>query len=201
MSRRKLTPEEIDLWKKVVTHTERLHTGRRETGGDPDDLPHPPKPKPKPQRSPTAALPHFEVGSKARGATPRHDLKPSPGRKLAADPLRMDEKAFRRMKRGKLKPEGKLDLHGMRMESAHGALVRFILTSQSKDKRLVLVITGKGKDRDEPGPMPVPRGVLRHQVPQWLALPPLAQAVLQITPAHISHGGEGAYYVYLRRNR
>ncbi|MCZ4263335.1 Smr/MutS family protein, partial [Limimaricola sp. G21655-S1] len=41
----------------------------------------------------------------------------------------------------------------------------------------------------------------RHQVPQWLALQPLAQAVLQVTPAHISHGGEGAYYVYLRRIR
>ena len=65
----------------------------------------------------------------------------------------------------------------------------------------MLVVTGKGKDRDEPGPIPTPRGVLRHRVPQWLALPPLSQAVLQVTPAHISHGGEGAYYVYLRRGR
>jgi DNA-nicking Smr family endonuclease len=105
------------------------------------------------------------------------------------------------MRRGKLKPEGKLDLHGMRVDTAHPALIRFILTAQSQGKRLVLVVTGKGKYRDEPGPIPTPRGVLRHQVPQWLSLPPLAQAVLQVTPAHISHGGEGAYYVYLRRNR
>ena len=105
------------------------------------------------------------------------------------------------MKRGKLKPEGKLDLHGMRVDSAHPALVSFILSAHSAGKRLVLVITGKGKDRDEPGPMPVPRGVLRHQVPQWLSLPPLSQVVLQVTPAHVSHGGGGAYYVYLRRHR
>ncbi len=200
MTRRKLTEEEIDLWKKVAKTAERLKAVRADKPGSHSEPPAP-KPKPKPHRAPNPALPHFEVGSKARGRMPDHDLKPSPGRKLAADPLRMDEKAFRRMKRGKLKPEGKLDLHGMRIEAAHGALTRFILTAQASDKRLVLVITGKGKDRDEPGPMPVPRGVLRHQVPQWLLLPPLAQAVLQVTPAHISHGGDGAYYIYLRRNR
>lgn len=200
MTRRKLTDDEIDLWQKVVKHAERLHADREKKGGD-HAAPPAPKPKPKPHRAAPASLPHFEVGSKARGKLPGHDLKASPSRKLASDPLRMDEKAFRRMKRGKLKPEGKLDLHGMRMESAHGALTRFILSAQASNKRLVLVITGKGKDRDEPGPMPVPRGVLRHQVPQWLALQPLAQAVLQVTPAHISHGGEGAYYVYLRRIR
>jgi len=200
MTRRKLTDDEIDLWQKVVQHAERLHADRENRPGDHADPPAP-KPKPKPHRAPSAALPHFEVGSKARGKPPGHDLKPSPGRKLAGDPLRMDEKAFRRMKRGKLKPEGKLDLHGMRTDAAHGALTRFILSAQASDKRLVLVITGKGKHRDDPGPMPVPRGVLRHQVPQWLSIPPLAQAVLQVTPAHLSHGGEGAYYVYLRRNR
>ncbi len=200
MTRRKLTEEEIDLWKKVVKTTERLQEVRA-AKGEGASTPPVPKPKPKPHKAPNAALPHFEVGSNARTKLPGHDLKPSPKRKLASDPLRMDEKAFRRMKRGKLKPEGKLDLHGMRIDAAHGALVRFILSAQAAEKRLVLVITGKGKDRDEPGPMPVPRGVLRHQVPQWLALAPLAQAVLQVTPAHISHGGDGAYYVYLRRTR
>jgi DNA-nicking Smr family endonuclease len=38
-------------------------------------------------------------------------------------------------------------------------------------------------------------------VPHWLEVPPLAQVVLQVVPAHISHGGEGAYYVYLKRSR
>ena len=79
--------------------------------------------------------------------------------------------------------------------------IAFFLSAQASGKRLVLVVTGKGKDRDEPGPIPTPRGVLRHQVPQWLMLSPLAQAVLQVTPAHVSHGGAGAYYVYLRRTR
>ncbi|MFG6543173.1 Smr/MutS family protein, partial [Sulfitobacter sp. M22298] len=51
------------------------------------------------------------------------------------------------------------------------------------------------------GPIPVRDGVLRHQVPQWLSMPPLSSLVLQVAQAHVSHGGGGAYYVYLRRNR
>ncbi|MCB4456963.1 Smr/MutS family protein [Leisingera sp. McT4-56] len=195
MTRRKLTGDEIDLWHKVVKHTERLHPGAHST---PPALP---MPKPKPVKQPEPRLAPFKVGSNAKPKPVKHDLKPSIARNLASDPLQMDEKAFRRMKRGKIRPEGKLDLHGMRIDTAHPALTRFILSAQASGKRLVLVVTGKGKDRDEPGPMPVPRGVLRHKVPQWLALPPLSQAVMQVTPAHVSHGGEGAYYVYLRRCR
>ncbi|KIC20531.1 Smr/MutS family protein [Leisingera sp. ANG-Vp] len=195
MTRRKLTEDEIDLWQKVVKQTERLSPGSHSTP------PYPPKPKPKPVKHPEPRLDPFEVGSRARPKPVKHDLKPSIARSLAGDPVKMDEKSFRRMKRGKIRPEGKLDLHGMRIDGAHPALTRFILSAQASGKRLVLVVTGKGKHRDEPGPIPVPRGVLRHKVPQWLALPPLAQAVLQVTPAHISHGGEGAYYVYLRRSR
>jgi DNA-nicking Smr family endonuclease len=49
--------------------------------------------------------------------------------------------------------------------------------------------------------MPHRRGILKRQVPLWLKQPPAAQAVLQIAPAHIRHGGDGAYYVYLRKRR
>ncbi|AHD11304.1 Smr/MutS family protein [Phaeobacter gallaeciensis] len=200
MTRRKLTSEEIDLWHRVAKQAERLHPKTR-TAPATGHLP-----KPKPTKSPLPPQERFtpelfELGSKAGSKPARHDLKPSVTSGLIAAPMQMDGKAYRKMKRGKLKPEGKLDLHGMRVDSAHPALVGFVLSAHSAGKRLVLVITGKGKDRDEPGPMPIPRGVLRHQVPQWLSLPPLSQVVLQVTPAHVSHGGGGAYYVYLRRHR
>ena len=108
---------------------------------------------------------------------------------------------FAKMTKGKMHPEGRLDLHGMTLDRAHGALSRFIISSHGSGRRLVLVITGKGKHRDSPGPIPVHQGVLRHQVPEWLRLAPLNSVVLQVTQAHISHGGGGAYYVYLRRSR
>ncbi|AZV80077.1 DNA mismatch repair protein MutS [Parasedimentitalea marina] len=195
MTRRKLTADEIDLWQEVVKKTERLHHSAHKAA------PALPLPKPKPIKHPVPHIDSFELGSRSRQKPVKHDLKPAITDRLFRAPVQMDQKAFTRMTRGKLKPEGKLDLHGMRIDSAHPALIRFILSAQASGKRLVLVVTGKGKDRDEPGPIPTPRGVLRHQVPHWLALPPLAQGVLQVTPAHISHGGSGAYYVYLRRTR
>ncbi|WP_424832127.1 Smr/MutS family protein [Ruegeria sp.] len=195
MPRRKLTTEEIELWRKVAKQAERLHPDIPQTI-HPTTLP-----KPKPSKTPKSRIEAFELGQKVQAKPSRNSLKPSVTESLRASPVQMDIKAFGRMKRGKLKPEGKIDLHGMRVDTAHPALVRFILTAQAQGKRLVLVITGKGKDRDEPGPIPTPRGVLRNQVPHWLSIPPLAQAVMQVAPAHISHGGDGAYYVYLRRTR
>ena len=68
-------------------------------------------------------------------------------------------------------------------------------------RRLVLIITGKGKRRDDPGSAMQTTGILKHQVPQWLAMMPLGPLVLQVVEAHIKHGGTGACYVYLRRHR
>jgi DNA-nicking Smr family endonuclease len=153
--------------------------------------------KPKPKKTPVDP---FEMG-RSGPARRADDLLPPINDRLSSAPLNMDHKSFGKMKRGKLKPEAWIDLHGMTMAEAHPELVAFILGSQSLGRRLVLVITGKGKDRDGGGPIPTRHGVLRHQVPQWLALPPLSQAILQVSPAHMRHGGHGAYYVYLRKRR
>jgi len=113
----------------------------------------------------------------------------------------MDQKSFFKMRRGKLAPEARIDLHGMTLNQAHPALTQFILSGQRAGRRLVLVITGKGEGG---GPHPFAsreRGVLRRQVPQWLHAPSLRHAILQVDQAHISHGGEGAYYVYLKKRR
>ena len=191
---RHLSAEERDLWDRVAERATPLHPTRKERA---PELKPKPKPKPAVMRDP---LPDFRVGQKTNAARSHDIMRPLVDR-LAGAPVNMDNKSFGKMKRGKLKPEGRIDLHGMTMAQAHPALVSFILGSQSQGRRLVLVITGKGKDRDDGGPIPTRYGVLRHQVPQWLALPPLSQAILQVTPAHLKHGGHGAYYVYLRRNR
>ncbi len=201
MTRRRLNGEEIELWRRVTENVHRMHPERPPTDLlQPDD----PRPKPKPVKTPLPRLPNFlpdfEIGTRANPVIP-HDLLPPVEDRVAGAPLRMDAKAFRRLKRGKLDPEARIDLHGMTLDRAHPVLVSFILSSQAQGLRLVLVITGKGKDRDEGGPIPVRRGVLRHQVPQWLALPPCGQAVLQVVQAHVGHGGGGAYYVWLRKRR
>lgn len=195
MTRRRLRPEEVDLWRQIAATTERLHPEVHRS--DEPVI----RPKPKPHKTPKPRFSDFAIGQAASGPPSVHDLKPVLAQRLRDAPVAMDSKAFTRMKRGKLSPEARIDLHGMTMDRAHPYLTTFILRAQASGKRLVLVITGKGRDRDEGGPIPVPRGILKHQVPQWLSMPPLAQAVLQITEAHVSHGGTGAYYVYLRRQR
>ncbi|MEM8730776.1 MAG: Smr/MutS family protein [Pseudomonadota bacterium] len=202
MTRRKLTPEEVALWEQVAARTKRLQKDSKAAAETPTPKP---KPKPKPQKPP---LPHrgdiapFDLGQTAPSRPAPHDLKKPVSDRVAAAPLAMDRKAFTKMRRGKLAPEGRIDLHGMTLERAHPTLIRFILSAQAQGKRLVLVITGKGRTaHEDDGPIPRPRGVLKHQVPDWLSRPPLAQAVLQIAEAHVSHGGAGAYYVYLRRPR
>lgn len=192
MSRRRLTPEEVDLWRKVADSAHRMHPERSRH----ED----PKPKPKPIKPVRPRVPEFEVGSRTQTALPRNDLLPGISERVARQPLHMDKKVYGKMKRGKMLPEGKIDLHGMTQEQAHPALTGFIMRSFSEGKRLVLVVTGKGKSKPDDGPIPVRRGILKHHVPQWLAMPPLGAMVIQVAEAHLRHGGAGAYYVYLRRH-
>lgn len=196
MAGRRPRQDELDLWRKVAENTQRLQSERKAAQTPLSNLKTPSTPPPvKPSVKP------FALGQKAKSPSPSHEVLPGVHEQVAARPVAMDRKAYGRLKRGKLKPEGKLDLHGMTLDQAHPALTRFILSAQASGKRLVLVVTGKGKQRDDGGPIPTRMGVLRHNVPAWLGQPPLAQAVLQITQAHLRHGGGGAYYVYLRRQR
>jgi DNA-nicking Smr family endonuclease len=100
--------------------------------------------------------------------------------------------------RGRRAIDGRLDLHGMTQAQAHGALLGFLRTGQSRGARLVLVITGKGAPGDN---YDSERGVLRRQVPRWLRLPEFRQHVIGFEAAGPGHGGEGALYVSLRRAR
>ncbi len=196
MSRRRVRPEELELWQQVAKSADPLHRKRK-----PDPAPVKPPSKVKTDRPAPAPLQSFDMGQAALAQTQTHYFPKTTGERLKEAPVQMDSKAFGRMKRGKLEPEARIDLHGMTLDRAHGALGRFIITSQTRGLRLVLVITGKGSREDPYDPMPRRRGVLKSQVPVWLRMAPLGQAVLQISEAHQRHGGTGAYYVYLRRNR
>lgn len=190
MTRRRLTPEERALWQKVAERTERLHP----------PVPQALLPEPVDAGSvrPKALRPAFAGPAGKPSTLSAGSLVPA---SPVAAPVQVDHKLFRKMKRGKLAPEARLDLHGMTLERAHPALTRFVLDASKKGKRLLLVITGKGRGSGRDDLFPEQRGVLRRQAPIWLASPPLSACVLQVTPAHSSHGGEGAFYVYLRRSR
>ncbi len=194
--RRTLHPDEEELWRSVARTARPLHEHpmfRTPAAPAPTPVAEPPLlTHTRPRLSP------FALGEKSRKPE-RNQLAPTVSEAMGAAPLQMDAKTHGRMTRGKLAPEARIDLHGLTLAEAHPELVRFILNAQGAGLRLVLVITGKGKRREDHGPIPQRMGALRHQVPQWLRQSPLGPAVLQITEAHLKHGGSGAYYVYLRR--
>lgn len=197
MSRRRgLTPEDRELWARVARTATPLEPKRREAL---PDMSPPARIAEKPLRKAGTVIPaEFSIGPRS-GKLRSADIAPSPAEALGRQPVRMDHKTHRQMSRGKMRPEAKLDLHGMTLAEAGPELTRFVLSCHARGHRLVLVITGKGSRDGIEGPLPVRRGALRHQVPYWLHAAPLSHVVQQIAPAHLRHGGTGAYYVYLRR--
>ncbi|MCF3974388.1 Smr/MutS family protein [Paracoccus salsus] len=197
--RRGLTPEERELWARVARSAKPL-APRTDPVRAPDASVRSQvrQADPPPELPISKVISRFRLGQAAPQRGSGHGAMPGPAERLGSAPLRMDHKTHKRMSSGKLRPEARLDLHGLTLAAAHPELIRFILACHAGGKRLVLVITGKG--RGDHGPLPTRPGALRHQVPHWLHGPPLSALVQQVTPAHYRHGGEGAYYVYLRRS-
>lgn len=193
--KRNLTEAEKSLWDRAVEKTAPLKPPLSPFVQMLEPTKHRPLPMP-------ATLRSFRIGEVSGEPRKIKALQPD----LTMQPTRtspnMDKKNFDRLKKGKLQVDGRIDLHGMTLAQAHPALNGFIRGSHASGKRLLLVITGKGTTTyDNNSVMPTRRGVLKQQVPQWLAMAPLAPLILQVTQATQKHGGGGAYYVYLRRQR
>jgi len=117
----------------------------------------------------------------------------------------LDRKTLSKLQKGKMTIEGKIDLHNKNQDQAYHALKRFITRSFAAQKRCVLIVTGKGvntkSDDDIYSSKRDGVGVLKTRLPEWVSVAPLNEMVLRIEPAHNSHGGGGAFYLYLKRNR
>jgi DNA-nicking Smr family endonuclease len=208
--RRTLTPDEAALWERVKRTAAPLRPAPasllpRETAPEsaPDTAPADRLPEPSVAAPPRPVAPAAPVRPRtpAPPSPPRAavTLAPDPFEALASAPSRLDGRRAERLRRGKLEPEARLDLHGMTRERAHAALSGFVLSSQARGLRVVLVITGKGRADRSDAVIPERHGILRHSLPHWLAAPPLTGRVIEMRPAHARHGGAGAVYLYLRR--
>lgn len=158
------------------------------------------------------AAPRILTKPPVEPAKAKHAAKATPAKSVpvrsAPPPIAdFDRKKARKIRSGQVDIEARIDLHGMRQDEAHAALIRFLHRCQSKEQRWVLVITGKGKivDRDPDAPFDMTvqreRGVLKRNVPRWLDEPELRPLVVSYTTAAIQHGGEGALYIHLRKSR
>jgi DNA-nicking Smr family endonuclease len=122
---------------------------------------------------------------------PRNPLKSILEAGKAAD---LDRRTMDKLRKGKMRPEGRLDLHGMTANRALNALNAFLADRQAAGKRCVLVITGKGSLKEG-------GGVIRRELPSWLNAPGNRSRVLGFAGAQPTDGGGGAFYVLLKRRR
>ena len=178
---RQLSSEEKRLWSHVARHVKPMR-GKA----------HPPEPAPEEKSAPTPA---------PQLASPAPVPPPLPPQKPALPPLApVERKTLTALRRGRKDVDSVIDLHGMRQEEAHFALLRFLHQAQASGYGLVLIITGKGGAAVGSG-LFEERGVLRRMVPHWLRLPDLRSLVIGFEEASPQHGGSGALYVRLRRRR
>ena len=124
----------------------------------------------------------------------------------------MDRKTKRRIAKGQVDIDGVLDLHGLTKEQAYIKLRRRLDLAVRHHNRCLLVITGKGGKRfSQLNSTPAAArtrsdfdqdsGILRNIVPEWLRGADCRPYVQSYTPADAAHGGDGALYVMLRKNR
>lgn len=198
MKRRKgraLTVEERSLWRQVAKTISPVAAVHQNIANNAPETAEQSPPAPNVLADPPAPPPI---------PRPQHWLKPG-GRNEplirlpqtpAPKPTGLDRRTEERLRKGQRAPDARLDLHGMTANRAHAALNHFISQSRAAGHRCVLIITGKGAPgADGRG------GVLKREAPYWLSTPPLSSMIVHVANAHPRHGGGGALYVYLKRQR
>lgn len=193
---RRLRPDEIELWIAVATKVE-----RRPGATLPSRLsvpaPVPPAPAAEIEVTRVATADPYVPPVSRRSDAPLASLAP------IAPLAPLERKLKQRLSRGRSTADAALDLHGFRQNEAFAVLRHFLQRAQRDGCRVVLVVTGKG---GRPGVTPEAYtfgepdvGVLKRQVPLWLAMPEFRSLILGYEEAGRSHGGSGALYVRLRR--
>jgi DNA-nicking Smr family endonuclease len=181
LSRRRLTQEESRLWRRVTARDKPLR--------------------------PIVDEPEAESPVKLEFKKPLKSVAPKPAPTNATSTKAEKPKAPRahnfgeekRVRRGQVDVEGRIDLHGFTQIAAESALETFLIGAQRARKRTVLVITGRGSlEPSWPHPQ---RGVLRRRLPEWLDALARDGIVSGYASAHRAHGGDGAFYVFLKQRK
>lgn len=194
--KQRLSDEDRDLWRLMTQSVTPL--AAKPAYSDklsalpmaPDAAPKPLLPgqdnKPKPRMGfarPTAQLPPLFAPAPAPTPYLKH-----------GEAQGIDRRKLKRMQRGKLEIQARLDLHGFTQSQAQAAVIEFLERCQAQDKRNVIIVTGKGNSKEG-------GGILRARLPEWLNLPPNRQRILSYDFSQPKDGGTGALYVVLRKAR
>lgn len=109
------------------------------------------------------------------------------------------------LKKGKIKIDRRLDLHGYTVLDAYEKFKKEVLKLYSKNKRCMLVITGKGvhskrEENVEENPM-LFYGKIKKSIINWIMEDEFKNYILTYQDASFENGGDGALFVYLRKKK
>ena len=130
---------------------------------------------------------------KTKPAPPAEGITLTIGRDRESRHHPLERPIKRKIAKGRLALEARIDLHGMIQSEAHGFLLGFLIRAHERGLRHVLVITGKGTSLGSDG-------ALKRAVPLWFSLPEFRPLISSYEPAARNHGGDGALYVRLARH-
>ncbi|MDO9609507.1 MAG: Smr/MutS family protein [Brevundimonas sp.] len=189
-----LTPEDRRIWGRITGSVvaPRSRKPARVTPGAeaPAHLvvAPPEHPRPLPKTSPQRSLPTAPPTARQADAQPS-TARPTASRVRSA-PEDLEPRRKQRLSRERDPIEARIDLHGFGRFEAEDQLRGFLTSCQARGMRAVLVITGQGR---------LGGGVIRASFGEWMQSPGLRSVVSGFTVAHQRHGGNGAFYVTLKR--
>ena len=97
-----------------------------------------------------------------------------------------------------------IDLHGYTLDEANKTIEAFIIKSYEENINKLIVVTGKGlHSKNEKDPyVSKELSILKYSVPEFISKNKnLMNIIYEITDAKIEDGGEGAFYIFLKKNK
>ena len=97
-----------------------------------------------------------------------------------------------------------IDLHGYTLEEANKSVQDFINKSYEDNINKLIVVTGKGlHSNNEKNPyVSKELSILKYSVPEFIKKNiDLMKKISEIKSANIEDGGDGAFYIYLKRKK
>ena len=97
-----------------------------------------------------------------------------------------------------------IDLHGYTLEEANKAIEKFINKCFSEQANKLIVVTGKGiHSNNEKNPyVSKDLSILKYSVPEDIKKNnQLMKLIIKFKEATIDDGGEGAFYILLKKNK
>ena len=110
----------------------------------------------------------------------------------------------KKLKKNKIPINRKIDFHGCSLNEAKKIFFNTINDCFIKNFRCILFITGKGsikKENDYSQDTMLYYGKIRNNFLNWANHNTVQSKILNVQQANIKTGGDGAFFVYLRKNK